>query len=154
MQGVVVVAFVSLTLASGPARGQEGLTKETKQALDGLPALVREAVKQQTRGATLRGVAKEVSNGVTLYEVETTVKGRTRDLMLDSQGQVVSVEEQTTLDEIPEPARAAILKAVGTGNLALVEKVTRGQTTFYDGHIKRGRIVSEVKVDAKGHPVE
>lgn len=91
---------------------------------------------------------------MTLYEIEMTVKGRTKDMMLDAQGKVVSVEEQTTLGEIPEAARAAIVKAVGTGKLVLVEKVTKSERTFYEGHIRNGRGASEVKVDANGRPVD
>jgi uncharacterized membrane protein YkoI len=156
----ILLAAVLMAGTLGTAPPQESATKETKETkevkdgLQSLPPAVREAVKTQSRGATLRGVAREVQNGETFYEVETTVKGRTRDLMLDAQGKVVSVEEQTTLSEIPEAARAAILKAVGAGKLVLVEKVTKGETTFYEGHISLGRSASEVKVDAGGHPLK
>ena len=152
----LAVVFLSSALA-GPGAAQEPATKETKETketLQSLPPQVREAVLAQSRGATLRGVAKETQNGVTLYEVETIAHGRTRDIMLDAQGKVVSVEEQTTLGEIPDKARAAILKAVGTRKLVLLEKVTKGEITFYEGHIHDGHVVSEVKVDANGKPVE
>lgn len=153
MRAGLTVVLMSCALA-GAGAAQEPATKETKEALKSLPPQVREAVLAQSRGATVRGVAKEVQNGVTLYEVETIANGRTRDFMLDAQGKLLSVEEQTTLAEIPEKARAAILKAVGTGKLQLVEKVTKGDTTFYEGHIHDGRSLSEVKVDAAGKPVE
>jgi uncharacterized membrane protein YkoI len=149
----LAVVFLSSALAV-PGAAQETATKETKETLQSLPPRVREAVLAQSRGATLRGVAQETQNGVTLYEVETIAHGRTRDIMLDAQGKVVSVEEQTTLSEIPERARGAILRAVGTGKLVMVEKVTKGETTFYEGHITTGHVVSEVKVDANGKPVE
>ena len=151
---LVALAVASLTLSTGSARGQQGTAKSTKDALDGLPAAVREAVKQQTGDATLVGVIKELVNGATFYEVETTLKsGRTRDFMLDSQGQLVSAEEEIPLGEIPEGARAAILKAVGTGKLVKLEKVTQGQKTFYEGRISQGSSLSEVKVDASGRPI-
>jgi uncharacterized membrane protein YkoI len=153
MRVALTVVFLSSALA-GPGAAQEPATKETKETLKSLPPQVREAVLAQSRGATLRGVAKETQNGVTLYEVETIAHGRTRDIMLDAQGKLVSVEEQTTLGEIPEKARAAILRSVGTRKLVLVEKVTKGDTTFYEGHIHDGRSLSEVKVDAAGKPVE
>lgn len=127
---------------------------ETKQTLEKLPPAVREAVKTQAQGATLRGVAKEVSGGVTVYEAELTVDGRTKDILLDAQGKIVSVEEQKTLGEIPAGARAVIEKAVGTAKLVLVEKVTKGETEFYEAHIDKGGKLSEVKVDAEGKPVQ
>ena len=47
----------------------------------------------------------------------------------------------------PENVGAAIQKAMGTGKLVLVEKVTKGKLTFYEGHIASGGQTTEVKVD-------
>ena len=143
--------FASSVLVAAPVSAQDSETKETLQKL---PPAVQEAVKAQGQGATLRGLAKEVKGGVTLYEAEMTVDGRSRDILFDAQGKIVSMEEEKTLSEIPAAARAAIQKAVGVGKLALVEKVTNGETTFYEGHINSGGKVSEVKVDANGKPVD
>ena len=149
-----ILLAVVFALSAFVAETVSAQDSETKVKLEGLPPAVQQAVKAQSQGATLRGVAKEIKNGVTLYEAEMTVHGRTKDITFDAQGKIVSVEEQTTLNSIPEAARAAIQKAVGTGKLVLVEKVTRGETTFYEGHITQGLKVSEVTVDANGKPVK
>jgi uncharacterized membrane protein YkoI len=145
----VVIALSALGAETVPAQ-----ESETKVDLRGLPPAVQEAVKAQSRGATLRAVSKEVKNDVTLYEAEMKVHGRTKDITFDAHGKIVSVEEQTSLNEIPAAARAAIQKAVGTGKLVLVEKVTHGEKTYYEGHITHGQKALEVKVDANGKPVE
>ncbi len=145
----IVFALSALVAEAGPAQDSE-----TKVNLEGLPPAVVEAVKAQSQGATLRGVAKEVRGGVTLYEAEMTVEGRIKDVTIDARGKIVSIEEQTTLNEIPAAARAAIENAVGTGKLVLVEKVTEGGRTFFEGHISDGHKEREVKVDDKGKPVE
>jgi len=145
----VVFAWSALLAETVPAQNSE-----TKVNLEGLPPAVQQAVKAQSQGATLRGVAKEVKDGVTLYEAEMTVHGRTKDIIFDAQGKILTVEEQTTLNKIPAAARAAIQKAVGAGKLVLVEKVTRGEKTFYEGHITQGLKASEVIVDANGKPVQ
>jgi len=147
----LAAVFASSVLVAGIVPAQDS---ETKVNLEGLPPAVVEAVKAQSQGATLRDVAKEVHGGVTLYEVEMTVEGRIKDVTIDAQGRIVSIEEQTTLSEIPAAARAAIEKAVGTGKLVLVEKVTEGGRTFFEGHIRDGHKEREVKVDDKGKPVE
>jgi hypothetical protein len=36
----------------------------------------------------------------------------------------------------------------------MVEKVTQGERTFYEGHVTTSGKISEVKVDADGRPVE
>ena len=104
--------------------------------------------------ATVRGFSKEIKDGRALYEVELSVKGLTRDLTLDAQGNVVADEQQTTLQDIPAAARAAIEKAATGGKLTLVEKVIEGSSIFYEGHITKGGKELEIKVDANGKPVE
>jgi uncharacterized membrane protein YkoI len=148
--------ILTLCVAGGwgvhPAGAQE--QAETKVTLKQLPPAVQEAVKAQSTGATVRGYSKEVKDGKALYEVEMSVKGRTRDLTFDAQGAIVSDEQQTTLSEIPAPARAAIQKAATGGKLTLVEKVVEGSSTFYEGHITKAGKEIEIKVDANGKPVE
>lgn len=151
MRVLVAVMVVSSALVAGPGSAQDS---KAEMKLQDLPPAVEQAVKAQSQGGTLRGLFKEVEGGVTLYEAELLVNGRTKDIMFDTQGKIVTVEAQTTLDEIPAAARAAIQKAVGTGKLALVEKVTKGETTFYEGHITNEGKTLEVKVDADGKPVE
>jgi uncharacterized membrane protein YkoI len=127
---------------------------ETKVQLTQLPPAVQEAVKAHSKGATVRGFSKEVKDGRTLYEAELSVKGRTRDLTFDTEGTIVSDEQQTSLSEIPAPARAAIQKAATGGKLTLVEKVMEGSSTFYEGHITKAGKETEIKVDANGKPVQ
>ena len=147
----LAVVFASSALVAETVPAQES---ETKVDLRSLPPAVQQAVRAQSQGATLRAVSKEVKDGVTLYEAEMAVQGRTRDVTFDAHGKIVSVEEETTLNKIPAAARAAIQKAIGTGKLVLVEKVTHGEKTFYEGHITHGHKGLEVKVDANGKPVE
>ena len=61
----------------------------------------------------------------------------------------VSVEDQTTLDQIPAPAREAIAKAGGNHKL-LVETVSEKGSTFYEAHFKTGLRTQEIKVDVMG----
>jgi hypothetical protein len=95
-----------------------------------------------------------VKGNVTLYEASMTADGRRKDILFDDQGKIVTLEEQKTLAEIPAGARAAIQNAVGAGKLILVEKVTKGERTFYEGHISKDGRISEVMADADGRPVE
>src|SRR6202051_975377 len=84
------------------------LAGEKKVKMEDLPAVVQAAVKQQSQGATIKGLAKETEKGKTTYEVELTVNGHGKDVSFDPTGKVVSVEEEMVLDSIPAPARDAI----------------------------------------------
>ena len=127
--------------------------KETKVKMQDLPAAVQAAVKEQSKGATLRGLTKEVENGKTLYEAELRVDGHGKDVTFDADGKIVSVEEEVALESIPAAAREAIQKAVGKGKLLMLELVTEGGSVFYEAHIRSGGKTSEVKVDASGKTV-
>jgi uncharacterized membrane protein YkoI len=145
MRNIIVTALISTLLIGGAA----ALASERKIALKDLPPAVQQAIKDQG-GATVRGLAKEVDKGKTLYEAELTVNGHSKDIMFDEQGTMVSVEEESALDQIPPAARAAIEKAAGSGKVLAVEKLTEGGNVFYEAQVTRGGKTSEVKVDASG----
>ena len=151
MKGIALAAaLTSAGLLAGPFSAQD---PEEKVTLESLPPAVQRAVKAQSEGGVLRGLTKERQDGATVYEVELTVHGRRKDMILDAQGTTLIVEEETNLSEIPPLARSAIQKAVGKGKLLLVEKVTKGEVTFYEAQVSNGKAL-EVKVDADGRTVE
>ena len=144
--------LMSATLLLSSIAFAEETAKKIK--LMDMPPAVQAAVKEQSKGATIKGLAKEVENGKTMYELEMkTAAGTSKDLMLDSDGKVISVEEQTTLAAIPAAARAAIEKAVGKGKISLVETLTTQGSIIYEAQYKVAGKKSEIKVDAAGKPV-
>jgi hypothetical protein len=141
----VVLGFVPVALAA----------QETKVQMKDLPPAVQKTVQEQTRTAKLRGLAKEVENGKTFYEAETTVNGKSRDVLIDPSGTVVEVEEATTLAAIPEPVRKAFQHQAGAaGKILSVETVTKGSVVNYEAVIQKGGKKSEVAVHADGSPVK
>jgi uncharacterized membrane protein YkoI len=97
---------------------------------------------------------KEVENGKTVFELETKVNGRGRDLMIEESGAVLSVEEEVTLDSIPEAARAAIEKQAAGGKITKVETLTIGKTVTYEAAVVRKGKTSEIAVAADGSAVK
>ncbi|MEP6916606.1 MAG: hypothetical protein ABJC89_13225 [Acidobacteriota bacterium] len=125
---------------------------ETTLKVNELPPAVKATVEAETRTATLKGLSREKENGKTVYELETLVNGRTRDLMIDAAGQVYVVEEQLDVDKAPAPVRAA-LEAKGT--IVLLESVLQHGRTTYEGQVKTkaGRKVA-MELDANGKPMK
>jgi hypothetical protein len=126
---------------------------EKKVKLEDLPAAVQAAVKEQTKDATIVGLSTEKEKGKTMYEVETKVNGKSRDLLLDKSGSVVETEEEVDLETIPGPAKAALEKRATGGGITKVEKVTAGHAVSYEGTIKTkaGKTI-EYAVTAEGKP--
>lgn len=124
---------------------------EKKIQMKDLPAAVQKAVQEETKGATIKGFAKEVENGKTEYEVETTVNGHARDLIFDETGKLLVVEEAVALDALPAPVRAAF---EARGKVLLVETVTKGAVVTYEAQIEKNGKKSEVELDANGKLVK
>jgi uncharacterized membrane protein YkoI len=142
-------AVFAVTLACGAL-----CAADQKIKLQDMPPAVQQAVKAQSKGATVRGYAKEVEDGTTSYEAELTVKGRAKDISFGADGKVLAIEETVTLASIPTPARAAIHKIAGAGKVNKVESVAEKGTTNYEAAITKGGKRSEVKVNAEGKAVK
>jgi hypothetical protein len=78
MKNILIVVAVGLV----------GLAAADKKIqMKDLPQPVQKAVQQEeARGVTIVGLATDVETGKTMYEVETTVNGHTRDLLFDAAG--------------------------------------------------------------------
>ena len=126
-------------------------SKESKVKLKDLPAPVQQTVKEQSQGAIVRGLAKEVEDGQTVYELELNVAGHTKDMMIAADGKIILIEEQVELNALPQPVKDAILKQAGKGKIKLVESVTKnGTLAFYEAHVKKGIKTVEVKITPDG----
>src|SRR5260221_7165512 len=102
------------------------LAAEKSIKMKDLPAAVQKTIQEQTKGAEVKGISKETEKGKTLYEVETVVNGKTRDMMVDASGKVTVIEQEVTLDSIPAAAKAAIEKQAAGGKITKVETLTQG----------------------------
>jgi hypothetical protein len=140
MNRTLCIAWLTLTAFAG----------ETAVKMKDLPPAVQKTVAEQTKGAQIKGISKEVEKGKTTYEVETLINGKSRDLTFDAEGALVSVEEAVALETIPVAAKAAIEKLAVGGKIKSVESVTKGQTVSYEAVIVKGLKKSEVVVAADG----
>jgi uncharacterized membrane protein YkoI len=125
---------------------------DTKVLLKNLPAAVKATVDAESKGATVKGISSEKENGKTVYELETLVNGRTRDLMIDAAGTVYVVEEQLDADKAPAAVRAAL---EAKGRILLLESVVRNGKTTYEGQVqpKTGKKIT-LELNADGTPVK
>jgi hypothetical protein len=134
-----------LTASAGVVAASEKPVKITD-----LPPAVRQSVDKETKGATLRGLSRETEKGRVYYEAETTVDGRNRDILFNESGNVVEIEEQVSLENVPAGVRTAIEKYAAGGKVLNVESVTRDNTTSYEAQVQKAGKKSEVKVSSEG----
>ena len=128
---------------------------ETHVKMENLPAAVQATVREQSRGAAVRGLSKEVENGKTYYEAELKVNGHNKDVLIDPAGKVVEVEERVPLASLPAPVKAAFEKRAASGKIEGVESVTKGgKIVAYEAKIRTSGEVSELKLSPGGAPME
>lgn len=146
---------MSLLVAASLAVTVLAQETEKRVTMKELPAAVQATVKEQSKGAKLRGLAMETENGKTYYEAELMIKGRSKDVTIDPDGKVVTIEEQVALSALPAVAKAEILKQAGKRRIGLVESVTENNVlAYYEAHIKSGGKTIEVKVTPEGKLVQ
>ena len=141
-----LVLGISFTLST--------LAREKSVKLDELPAAVKATVQEASRGLKLKGLTQEEKNGEILYEAELEVDGHIRDVIINTSGAIVLVEEEVPWEQLPEAVRAAIEKGAEGGKILHVESLTRNNVIeSYEGHVRKGWRKLEIKVDPEGNPI-
>jgi uncharacterized membrane protein YkoI len=129
---------------------------EKRVKMTDLPAGVQRTVQQQSKGAVIRGLSKEVENGKTYYEAELKVNGHNKDLLIDPTGAIVEVEDEVARDSVPQAAKAALDKQAGKGKVLSIESITKDHALVaYEAKIKTaGGKTTEVRVTPEGTPAK
>jgi hypothetical protein len=137
-------------LFAGIATAQEKKIKRSD-----LPPAVEKTVVAQSTGATIRGFSTEIENGQTLYEVELTVNGHSKDISMAADGSIVEVEEQVALDSLSAEVKAGLQAKAGKGKILKVESITKkNKLVAYEAKVDTGGKKSEVQVGPDGKPLD
>ena len=145
----LAIAASGLLLA-GIASAQEKKIKRSD-----LPPAVEKTVAAQSAGATIKGFSTEKENGQTLYEVEMTVNGRSKDISMTADGSIVEIEEQVALDSLSSVVKAGLHAKAGKGTILRVESLTKkGKLVAYEAQVETNGKKSEVQVGPDGKPLD
>ena len=146
---LVAFAACGLLLASA------ALAQEKKIKRSDLPPAVEKTVAAQSQGATIKGFSTEKENGQTLYEVEMTVNGHSKDVLMAADGIVVEVEEQVVLDSLSAEVKAGLQAKAGKGKILKVESISKkDKLVAYEAHVDTNGKKSEVQVGPDGKPLD
>jgi hypothetical protein len=145
---VVAVVFASTLIALPVLAQEKKLTKEQ------LPAAVQKTVDEQSKGATVRGYSTEKEDGKTIYEVQLTVNGKSRDVSMDPGGVVLEIEDQVDFASLSDPVQAGLKKKAGAGKILSVEALTKkGKLVAYEAVVETAGKKHEVQVGPDGKPL-
>ena len=146
---LVALAACGLLLA-GTASAQEKKIKRSD-----LPPAVEKTVAAQSEGATIRGFSTEKEKGETFYELEMTVSGHSKDVLMAADGTIVEVEEQVVQDSLSAEVKAGLQAKAGKGKIMKVESITKkGKLVAFEAQVTTDGKKSEVQVGPDGKPLD
>ena len=104
--------------------------------------------------ATIKGCAKEVEEGETVYEIGSMEGETGRDVLFHADGMVIVVEETIAVGNVPDPVQQAVHKMYPDGAITLAEKIMRDATVLYEFRVKDHDTLEEIVFDNSGTEVE
>ncbi|SRR6266852_899000 len=142
--------FVALA-ASGFLLAGTVSAQEKKIKRSDLPPAVEKTVAAENVGATIRGFSTEKEKGQTLYEVELTLNGHSKDISMAADGSIVEIEEQVMFDSLSADVKAGLQAKAGKGKIVKVESLTKkGKLVAYEAQVDTNGKKSEVQVGPDG----
>jgi hypothetical protein len=140
--------FVAMVVAASLLSQEQ---TEKKIAASALPPAVRKAAAERSKGAIVRGYAKQTEKGKTYYELEMKRGGLSENILMDSAGAVTEIEKEVPTDSLAPRVREGLQKAAGEGKIVKVESLTKhGTLVAYEAQVRQGSKTSEVQVGPDG----
>jgi len=147
-------ASVTAALALVVGLGTSASAREKAVKRSELPPEVERTVAEQTRRATIHGISVETEDGRTVYEVAMTIDGHERDILIDTNGLVLEIEDEVAFDGLPEAVKTGLRKKAGTRAIVRVESLTKnGALVAYEAIVKRILGTTEIQVGPEGQPL-
>jgi hypothetical protein len=149
------VSLLAAIAASALLLAGTASTQEKKIKRSDLPPAVEKTVAAQSAGATIRGFSTEKEKGQTLYEVEMTVNGNSKDISMAADGSIVEIEEQVAFDSLSPEVKAGLQAKAGKGKILKVESLTKkDKLVAYEAQVDTNGKKSEVQVGPDGKPLD
>lgn len=124
---------------------------ERKISCDTLPNAVKEKSKEIQKDAVLKSCTKDTTGKKAEYELEMSKNGRSHDVTLDEQGNVVEVEDQVDQSALPSAVASSLEKAAAGGKVDSIESLSRqGKIVQYEAVVIRNGKRGEVAFNPDG----
>ena len=121
----------------------------------GLPAECCRNVDSRRHGRAGKGFSEEREHGQRYWEAELSANGHGKDVLMDSTGAVVEVEEEIVFDVLPAPVKAGLTKRAAGGSITKVESLTkRGALVAYEAQVMSNGKHREIQVGPNGESLK
>ena len=153
--GLGVVGTLAFATWAGP-ENEEPVT------LDQVPAAVKATILKESAGAKITEIERETKGGKTVYEAEYLQNGREIEFKVAPDGTLLGREveqddddeDDLTINQVPEPARAALLKLAGGAKIIKAEREKEHGVLVYEAEWVKDGTQHEAAVTADGTLIE
>ena len=136
--------------------------EEEEVTLDQVPAAVKATILKESAGGKITEIERETKNGQTLYEAEFLLDGQKIEIKIAPDGSLLGREieregddeDDLTIAQVPEPARAALLKLAGDAKIVKAEREREHGVLIYEAEWIKNGSKHEAAVTADGTLVE
>jgi len=99
--GAVTMALTVMSVSSARAKDEEKGKEEAevKMALKDVPAEVQATLTREAAGQSIKSVDKETKDGKTIYEVDVVIDGTNYEIVVGSDGKLISKTVDKEEDE-------------------------------------------------------
>ena len=147
--GFRVFATVALASLAMTARADEDWLP-----LEEVPKAVMKSVRGRFPEARLKQASKETDDGRVHYEIRLRHGGHDYDVTLKDSGAFVEIEESLSPAELPESVTDAITARYANAQIGRAERITRGERTHFEIHLRDGNASHELDLDRDGMILE
>ncbi len=153
--GLGVIGMVTLVAWAGDEQEEE-------VTLDQVPAAVKATILKESAGGKITEIERETKNGKTVYEAEFLRNGQEIEIKIAPDGTVLGREvegeeddeDDLTIDQVPEPARAALLELAGGAKIVKAEHEREHGVLVYEAEWVKNGTKHEAAVTADGTLIE
>lgn len=137
--------LLALPLLAASVHAQEQSIKRKD-----VPKAILAAFEKNYAKSKIKGYAKEVDDGKTVYEVESVEGTVHRDITYMADGSVVSIEESLSVSELSDVILSAAEKQYPNSKISGCEKVTKGGIMQYELVVTTGKQKHELVLNPDG----
>ncbi len=136
--------------------------QEEEVTLNQVPAAVKATILKESAGGKITEIERETSNGKTVYEAEFLLGGKEIEIKIAPDGTLLGREvedegddeDDLTIDQVPGPARAALLRLAGGAKIVKAERENEDGVLVYEAEWIADGIQHEAAVTADGTLLE
>jgi hypothetical protein len=135
------------------AAGARAIEKEQRIQKSDMPEAVQATADRESAGGTVKEYAKAIEKGQVVYAIDVVADGRTKEILIGADGNVVAVREDVPFAQLPPEVQAGLKQQAGKGKIGKVTAISKNPAvTGYEASVANQGKTTRVEVGVDGKP--